>query len=340
MISAMLVSVWLQSATTAIQRGNRPATVAEPVGVELLRREAKALEPLVESPLARAFLKATSDLPAVSPRTLYVDEAKHIYLNEDEARSSKPEARRVLKRFPVDESFYYTTKYGSPLAYVRPIDLLGRSGFETVAGRKVLDFGYGTIGPLRLLAGLGADATGVDVDPLLRALYSARGDQGMVAGRRGPAGRLRVIDGRFPADSAVRAAVGAGYDLIISKNTLKRGYVHPERPVELRRLLNLSVTDADFVQTLHQALKPGGRLLIYNICPAPSPPGRPYKNWADGHCPFPRSVWEAAGFRVLSFDVDDSGAIREIARALGWDRGEAPIDLKTDLFAMYSMFQA
>ncbi len=150
----------------------------------------------------------------------------------------------MLKPIPVDESFYYTTKYGSPLAYTRPLDLLGQSGLEDVSGRKVLDFGYGTVGHLRLLAGLGADVNAVDVDPLLRALYSAPEDQGLVKSRTGRDGRIRLIDGRFPADETVRTSVGGNYDLIISKNTLKRGYVHPERPVEPRRLLNLGVEDA------------------------------------------------------------------------------------------------
>ena len=49
---------------------------------------------------------------------------------------------------------YYTTKYGSPLAYSRPIDLLGQAGLQDVSGRKILDFGYGTVGHLRLLAGM------------------------------------------------------------------------------------------------------------------------------------------------------------------------------------------
>ena len=69
--------------------------------------------------------------------------------------------------------------------------------------------------------------------------------------------------------------VGGGYDLFISKNTLKKGYVHPERPVEKRRLLNLDVDDEAFVRALHAALKPGGWVMIYNITPAPSPPDVP-----------------------------------------------------------------
>ena len=58
-----------------------------------------------------------------------------------------------------------------------------------------------------------------------------------------------MIDRPIPQPiTATTAAVGGDYDLIISKNTLKKGYVHPERPVEPRRLLNLGVDDADFRQ--------------------------------------------------------------------------------------------
>jgi SAM-dependent methyltransferase len=235
--------------------------------------------------------------------------------------------------------FYYNTKYGSPLAYIRPLDLLGDVAINDVAGKRILDFGYGTIGHLRLLASLGADVTGVDVDPLLPALYSSSEDQGVIKNRRGRDGRLRLIDGRFPANPSVKTAVADGYDLIISKNTLKNGYVHPERPVEKRRLLNLEVDDPGFVRALRDALKPGGWVMIYNITPAPSPPDQPYKNWADGRCPFPRPLWEAAGFEVVAFDRDDSPTIRLIAHVLGWDRGDSPIDLKADLFALYSLMR-
>jgi hypothetical protein len=79
--------------------------------------------------------------------------------------------------------------------------------------------------------------------------------------------------------------------------------------------------------------------MIYNICPAPSPPGQPYKPWADGRCPFPRPVWDAAGFEIVTFDHDDTPAIRRVAHALGWDKGDSPIDLNTDLFAQYSIMR-
>jgi SAM-dependent methyltransferase len=313
--------------------------VDAPAGVARIRREAEALRPLVTSELAREFLRATADLPAVSPRTLYRDARRGSYLAEPEVTPLGAERRRALVPLTLDESFYYYTKYGSPLAYARPLELLARAGVHDVAGRKVLDFGYGTVGHLRLLAGLGADVTGVDVDPLLRALYSAVGDQGPVKGRTGRQGRITLVDGHFPANEAVRAAVGTGYDLIASKNTLKMGYIHPAEPVDDRLRVDLGVDDAGFVRALYSALRPGGRVLIYNICPAPSPPGQPYKPWADGRCPFPKAVWESAGFQIIAFDREDSEAAREVAHALGWDRGDTPIDLKADLFATYSLMR-
>ena len=338
MIDAILIAsgLVLISSSPALGATDSPA---DGTATAVLRREAAALEPLVTSALAKAFLKATADLPAIVPRKLFLNEARKTYLTETVASSLSEVERRMLKPIPVDESLYYTTKYGSPLAYTRPLDLLGQAGYDDISGRKILDFGYGTVGHLRLLAGLGADVTGVDVDPLLWALYSAPEDQGIVKNPRGREGRIRLVDGRFPADETVRTAVGGDYDLIISKNTLKRGYVHPERPVEPRRLLNLGVADAAFVKVLYESLKPGGLVLIYNISPAPSLPDQPYKNWADGRCPFAKETWESVGFRVIAFDRDDTETIRKFAHALGWDQGESPIDLKTDVFAKYSLME-
>jgi SAM-dependent methyltransferase len=338
MLESILLSFCVGSAIhrTSVASG---FDLAPPTGVASLLQEAKALEPLVTSSLARDFLRATDDLPSVAPRALYADKTKSRVFTEAEFRSFRQEQRQGLERVPVDETFYYTTKYGSPLAYVRPLDLLGKAGLESVAGRQILDFGYGSIGHLRLLASLGAQVSGVDVDPLLAALYSAPEDTEVARKAHGFQGRIRLIHGRFPLDEAVRDRVGTGYDLILSKNTLKKGYVHPERPVEKRRLLNLDVDDATFLKSIFAALKPGGRVLIYNISPAPSPPDRPYKNWADGRCPFAREAWKTAGFHVLAFDQEDSSAIRLLAHALGWDKGDSPIDLKADLFALYSLFQ-
>ena len=68
---------------------------------------------------------ATSTLPTVPKRTLYLDPVKKTYLTEAEAARLDTQARNNLKPSPADETFYYNTKYGSPLAYSRPVELLG-----------------------------------------------------------------------------------------------------------------------------------------------------------------------------------------------------------------------
>ena len=100
---------------------------------------------------------------------------------------------------------------------------------------------------------------------------------------------------------------------------------------------SLGVTDEAFVAAVYAALKPGGVFLIYNLCPAPSKPPEPYKPWADGRCPFPRTMLEAAGFTVAAFDAVDDDAARAMGRALSWDRGDKPMDLARDLFAWYTV---
>jgi hypothetical protein len=132
--------------------------------------------------------------------------------------------------------------------------------------------------------------------------------------------------------------VGANVDLFLSKNTLKNGYLHPAEAVDPRLLVHLGVSDSAYVAALARTVRKGGRVLIYNLCPAPAPPGKPYIPWADGRCPFPRAAWEAAGFKVVAYDVDDSPAARVMGHALGWDQGDGGMKLEQDLFATWSLF--
>jgi len=304
-----------------------------------LETEAGALRPTVGTQLARDFLAEVAQLPTVAPRTVAFDSARTRYWSPAEVAALSESERAPLLTRELGESFYYSTRYGSPLAYSRPLEILARSGFATVAGRRLLDFGYGTIGHLRLLAALGADVTGIEVDPLLRALYSSPGDQGEIAGAK-QRGHLRLVTGQWPAEAGITSEVGGGYDLFLSKNTLKNGYLHPAEPVDPRRLVHLGVEDSAFVRALYGMLKPGGWALIYNLCPAPAPPGKPYIPWADGRCPFPRAMLERAGFQVIAFDAEDSKAARRMGHALAWDDPEnGRMDLEHDLFASYTLLR-
>jgi SAM-dependent methyltransferase len=305
------------------------AQASEPSGVARIRIDAEALTPWVQSRPAHDFLNAGTRLPAIRTRTLYHDPASKKYFTRHAAEQLEAPAREKLQEIEVDEAFYYNTRYGSPLAYARPLELLGRSGLEGLARQRILDFGCGGIGPLRMMASCGADVVGVDVDPMLESLYSEPGDLGVIG-----SGRLALHIGRYPASEAMRAKVGEGYDVILSKNTLKRGYVHPESG---RAFIDLGMSDEQFLATLLAALKPGGRMMIFNLGPAPNAPGQPYRPMADCRCPFPRLAWEQAGFVVEAFDRDDTLAAREMGALLGWNKGLGSMDLETDLFATYTI---
>ena len=305
-----------------------------PSRVAQLQAEAKALAPLFQTALVRDFLGAVPKLPGVQPRTVYRDSARTHAWSARAAEQLPDSVRSRLVSRTLDEKFYYDTRYGSPLAYARALEVLGQSGVKSVRGCRVADFGCGMLGQLRLLAENGATAIGIDVDPLLPALYSEPGDQGAVG-----AGSVALATGQWPATDEMRRAVGEGLDLFISKNTLKNGYLHPAEPVDPRMLVHLGVSDSEFVAALARAVKKGGRVLIYNLCPAPAPAGKPYIPWADGRCPFTREMWTAAGFKVVAFDRDDSPAARAMGHALGWDQGEGGMKLDTDLFATWSLFQ-
>jgi len=298
--------------------------------LDRLRAEAKALESFVETPLAKNYLKAVEDLPAPGARTIWQDPATQKFFAEAKAA---PEGAKAVEH---DETFYYFTRYGSPLAYCRAFDLLGRHGPSDFQHLKVADFGYGGIGPLRLIAARGGIGVGIDIDSRLKALYSRPEDTGKIMAR-GRQGRIVLVEGFFPSDPKTVAEVGDGYDVFMSKNTLKRGYIHPEKEVDKRQLVDLGVSDLEFCRQVARTLKVGGFFLIYNLSPAQNPPDKPYIPWADGRCPFSKSDLESAGFEVLAFDENDDRAAREMGRRLGWDKGSSAADYEKDLFAHYTI---
>ncbi len=305
-------------------------TVAPEVGdpLEQLRLDARTLAPLMKTEQGRAFLKAADALTAPSPRTLWLDERTGAVSRVEVAGAHLMTAAEV-------GAYFYSTRYGSPLAYARAVDLLGQDGVRFEAGQRLVDFGFGTIGPLRLFASLGLDALGVDVGPWLAELYSEPTDQGPFR-----QGAVHYALGRFPAEPQVVSAVGQGLHVFIAKNTLKKGYVHPDRPPGRPEwVLSLGASDEVFLRAVHDALEPHGRFLIYNICPKPTPEGKPFVTWSDGRSPFSKAAYEAAGFRVKAFDVDDTEFVRELGHRLRWDVGEGAMDLKGDLSVLYTLLE-
>jgi SAM-dependent methyltransferase len=336
MKNARLVVMMLLCSVTLLWA--QPAGEKEaPSILETLGREAARLEPWVSSNVARAFLSSVQRLPAPRSRTILQDTQSGRFHSKNDVKAMDREQRATLEKKVLEPATYYTTRYGTPLAYSRVVDLLGRHGLVSLAGQRILDFGYGGIGHLKLMAFEGADVVGVDVDSYLAALYSAEGDQGKHANPDGPDGSIRLLEGQWPAEPEMRAAVGTGYDVFLSKNTLKRGYIHPERHADPARLVQLGVEDEAFVRNLYEILKPGGVAAFYNLSPAQNPPDKPYLPWADGRCPFAKELLESSGFEILAYDQDDTAAAREMARLLGWD--ELGMDLDNGLFGHVTLIR-
>ncbi len=316
---------------------------ASPTMLEQMSTEAAKLRPLVESDLAKDFLTAVGELPPIEgERVVYFRRSDRAALSEDEAMRLSEDERAEYSRMELGERFYYQTFYGTPLAYVRAIDLAAGAGFDSADGARVFDFGFGGIGHLRLLASLGADVIGVEVLELLDKFYD-ESDLGVieradVAGE-GEEGSITLLYGQWPANAELVQEAGGGFDLMMSKNTLKKGYIHPEREVDSRMLVHLGVSDEEYVQAMFDALAPGGVFVIYNLYPPPLGEDEPYQPWRSGECPFERELLEEIGFDVVALDVDDTAFSHQMGSALGWDQREPPMDFESSLRGMYTILR-
>ena len=102
-----------------------PAVPLDPLAT--LRAEAERIAALVECRGTRAFLAATRALPAVEARTvLYDAKAREAVTAEEHVRLAAAEQAR-FQPTEYGPEFYYTTRYGSPLAYARALDQLSIS---------------------------------------------------------------------------------------------------------------------------------------------------------------------------------------------------------------------
>lgn len=305
----VILAAWGMVTAAAFAQPSTPSSPAKPGEiVAQLTREAESMIPQLQGTWTKQWAKCISELPPIEPFQIRMGDRERL----------------------VDESLYYQGRYGSPLSYSRAFDLAESAGLKLSQDSKVFDFGYGTIGQLKMLAAMGIDVVAADVDPILPLLYQTN--------QQPPGqGSILLLDGQFPTDEKLTEQAGDQFDLFISKNTLKKGYIHPTREVtNPRQLINLGVDDARFLSEIHRILKPNGYLVIYNLCPAKAKPDEPYIPWADGECPFTREQLETAGFEILSLDqIDDPGA-RQMGKILGWD-ANGGMNLNDDLFAWYTI---
>lgn len=330
-----------ETATASITAHERLSPEGE-AAQRKMHQDAKTLKPLVKEVAALEFLNAAELLPEPPARTVYRNREKGSAVSAKVWEKMTAEERTGFAARACTPEFYYSTGYGSPLVYARVLDILGKQGIKTLEGKRVMDFGAGTIGHVRAMGLAGADAHGVDVEQLLGALYSEEEDQGKLT--EGKQGQAWLHIGRWPAEKDVVEKVGTGFDIITSKNTLKEGYIHPKPPkgktVDARQIIALGVDDATFLKSVHDALKPGGVFVIYNICPAQSDANdlsKPYIPWADGKSPFSREQFAAAGLEVLELDVVDAEWAIDAFAALGYANGASKEEMGKTTFCWYTV---
>lgn len=308
---------------------------------DTFRDQAFALEDRVRTNVARDFLGALEHLPGVGDRPpVWYDSVTREAMT-DEAMRALPEGapeRDGFVALPVSDSLYYQRLFGTPALYARAIDLASAHGVTSLDEARVLDFGFGHVGHLRAMASIGARCVGIEVSELFEAVYTDPRDTGLIerhpGTEGGPPGTLRLVFGSWPGDPAVRERVGGRFDLIVTKNVLKRGYIYPEREADPSQLIDLGVSDEVFLGALFEALEPGGVMVLYNFSPKQAPEDEPYMPWADGRCPFGERQWREAGFEVLAHDQDDTTEAIEHFVAVGAGEREG---LEGNLFGMYTV---
>lgn len=220
-----------------------------------LCNEAKKIRPLLKNPLSTSLLEKVPllDVPGNIASIYYNKKDKLALSPEDYTRLKDTSGYQQLN---LNNTYYYYTRYGTPLAYVLPFELLGNLPELASKPLKILDYGFGTIGHLKLLTENNHIVHGVEIDPILNLLYK---EEDMANDN------LKLFYGYFPKDKSLVKKLDNNYDVFISKNTLKKGYVHPDIEVNKKYLLNFGVSDDDYLQAISELLKPDGYFLIYNL---------------------------------------------------------------------------
>jgi hypothetical protein len=271
------------------------------------------------------FLKAlgTLSLPDELPRSVCLHANGHpapsVHVNDAAVAAARwTSARKQCTATTYD---YWDTVGGTPAAFVRPWELARQIVSTSAPVHRVIEFGYGSIGQLEALASLGFECTGIEASRRLHALYSP--DSANV--------RLLYDEATGPLLRSLAREEPESASVFISKNTLKKGYVNPDPPHN--SVMELGVSDAQFLSAVHDSLCPGGVAMIYNIHPSMKPP---YRSWADGRCPYTVEQCEDVGFRVVAHDADDTAFVVAMAKALGW---ADQMDVDGDLFATYTLLE-
>ncbi len=300
--------------------------------------ECEAVRALATTDAGRSWLDRSGDVRSeFDERAFYYALRPNRCLSVDDYDALPEDERGGWRRREVSADTYYATFYGTAAAYLPAVEFaaaaLGRAddpgAFE---GTRVMDLGYGQMGQLELLAACGAEVVGVEVDPILTELYRDSLTPRSVANPHGASGSVRVTECLWPNEASCREDVGGGYDVILARNLLKRGYVKPRELIGNYVPVAHEMTDGEALGHFYDALAPGGVVVIYSLGGAPDPA----KPWTDIANPWPESAWGAAGFEVVHHDLDVSADAGEMFVALGYSEPDTVADT---LFGVCSVYR-
>jgi len=128
----MTPTIVLLLAAAAASDGATPKPSALPA-------EARKLRPLAKSDLGRAFLEAAESAPPYTPRTVYRRGKAREWLSAAAFARLTAADRAAWTPVAVDEGTYQGLFYGSPLAYLLPLERLAGAGFGGLRGKRVND---------------------------------------------------------------------------------------------------------------------------------------------------------------------------------------------------------
>lgn len=302
-----------------------PAAAQTDFSPQALNDEAQRVSEVVTHPAATEWLEKAGELPEAMGAALFIGPRepggfeREVYTAQQALALSEEELAdfRVVEYGP---DRYYATNYGSPIAYAPMLELAAlHAGIESFKGQRILDLGYGQLGQLEMLARCGAKVVGIEIDPVIDTLYRTTRLSDQVQAADGTRGRVRLLLGDWFNDWDLQRDAGPGFDIILCRNVLKRGYVQPEEPMPGFDPIDVGGEPVDGALHIFHALNEGGIAVVYNL-------GAGYHRRDDGsyHAPadirdpFGEDAWKEAGFEILAFEEEGSDLMREVGVRLGW----------------------
>lgn len=305
-----------------------------------LAKEAEKVAEVITHPAITEWLEKAEELPEVKGAVLVVGPReeggfdREVYTLQQSLEFTGDELED-FRQVEYGPKRYYATNYGTPIAYAPALLAAAEAGgFNSFRNKRVLDFGYGQLGQLEMLARCGAAVFGVEADPVIHTLYHATRIGDGVTAEDGTKGSVHLELGEWFSDWRLRERLGGNFDVIIARNVLKRGYVQPDEPMRGFDPIDIGGEPEDAARAIYNALDDGGVAVVYNLGGgAWHREDGTYNAPADVRDPFGREAWEAAGFEIVHFQSNGSQLMREVF-SVATDRDLAEFDAYNVLYTV------